>query len=69
MGLVTNDLSDWLAEPRAEPGLEENPFGIGAERATLAHVNALWHRAGRRLHRWLDPHRDPDSEHEDGLTR
>ena len=69
MGLVSNDIGDWLADPKAEPGFEENPFGVGVERAALAHVHALWHRAGRRLHQWLDPKWDPDAEHGDGLTR
>lgn len=69
MGLVSNDLSDWLAEASGEPEADGNPFGVSAERATLAHVHALWHRAGRRLHRWLDPEWRADSDHGNRLTR
>lgn len=69
MGLVTNDLSEWLAEPGAEPAPEENPFGVGAAHAANLQLHGLWHRATRRLHHWLDPQWHPDSEHEDGLTR
>lgn len=71
MGLVSNDLGDWLAEAESHHESEtlDNPFGVGAERAAMAQVHALWLGAGRRLHRWLDPKWDPDAEHEDGLTR
>jgi len=69
MGLVTNDLSEWLAEPAPEPGPEVNPFGTGAAHAANLQLHALWHRAAQRLHHWIDPHWDPDAEHEDGLTR
>jgi hypothetical protein len=73
MGLVSNDLSDWLAETRAQPdsapASAENPFGAGAAHSANVRLHALWHRAGQRLHRWLDPRWHPDDGHGDGLAR
>ena len=75
MGLVTDDLREWLAETQVQPESEseENPFGLGAMRSAQAqvdeHLHGLWHRLTYRLHKWLDPDGDPDSGHGDGLTR
>jgi hypothetical protein len=69
MGLVSNDLSDWLAEASGETESEGNPFGVSAERAAMAHVHALWHRAAYRVHKWIDAEWEPESRHGDGLTR
>jgi hypothetical protein len=69
MGLVSNDLGDWLAETPGEPESVENPFGENAEHAALGQVHALWHRAAHRIHRWIDAERDPETHHGDGLTR
>jgi hypothetical protein len=75
MGLVTDDLREWLAETQPQPQCEsdENPFGVGAMQAAQAHadghLHGLWHRLVYRLHKWVDPNWDPDSHHGNGLTR
>ena len=75
MGLVTDDLREWLAETQALPESEtdENPFGLSAARSAQAqvdaHMHGLWHRVTHRLHKWVDPDWDSDSGHGDGLTR
>jgi len=69
MGLVTDDLREWLAEDDAHPAIESefesNPFRRGAAREAQSHLDvylhALWHRLTCRIHKW--------SEHGDGLTR
>jgi hypothetical protein len=75
MGFVTDDFREWLAQTQELPESEsqENPFGAGVARSAQAqldaHLHGLWHRLTCRLHKWLDPDRDPDSHHGDGLTR
>jgi len=75
MGLVTDDLREWLAENQAQPESESdaNPFGLGAMQSAQAQVDAqlhgLWHRLTHRIHKWADPDREPDSSHRDGLMR
>jgi hypothetical protein len=71
MGLVSEDFSNWLAETAAQPeaDLEENPFGLHAERAAMTHVHALWHRAAYRVHKWVDADWEPGAGHGDHLTR
>ena len=75
MGLVTDDLREWLAETQVQPESEtdENPFAAGAARSAQsqldAHLHGLWRRLTYRLHKWIDPDWEPDSHHGDGLTR
>ena len=75
MGLVTEDLREWLVETQALPESEsdENPFGLGtvqsAQAQVDAHLHGLWNRVTCRLHKWVDPDWDPTSSHGDGLTR
>ena len=75
MGLVTDDLRQWLVETQALPESEsdENPFGLGAMQSAQAQVdaqlNGMWRRLSHRFHRWLDPDWHPDGDHGDGLTR
>lgn len=67
MGLVTDDLAEWLAEPKAKP--EENPFGAGFAQSTEASPLSRWQYAVQRLRKWLRTELDHHGEHGDGLTR
>jgi hypothetical protein len=67
MGLVTDDLSEWLAEPEAR--LEENPFGAGFAQSVETPPHTRWRHTVRRLRKWLRTELDHHGEHEDGLTR
>ena len=55
MGLVTDDLREWLKETQALPESEsdENPFGLGAMQSAQAqvdeHLHGLWHRLAYRV--------------------
>ena len=74
MGLVTDDLREWLAETQALPESEsdENPFGLGAMLGAGAVANTCMGcgiALAYRVHKWVDPAWDPDSGHGDGLTR
>jgi hypothetical protein len=75
MGLVTDDLREWLAQSQALPESEsdENPFGLGAARSAQAqldaHLHGLWHRVMHRIHKWIDPDWEPQSGQGDGLIR
>ena len=65
MGLVTDDLREWLAEcdaPEAESSVESNPFRRGSTQSPVdSHMQEMWHRLTGRFHKWLN--------HGDGLTR
>lgn len=67
MGLVTDDLADWLAEPPAKPG--ENPSGACFAQSMEASPHTRWHHAVQRLRKWLRTVLPHHGEHEDGLTR
>jgi hypothetical protein len=56
MGLVTNDLSDWLSEPapESEQESEENPFHAGAVPVVLARLQERWRNRVERLRRWFE---------------
>ncbi len=77
MGLVTDDLREWLAEtkplPESESAFEENPFRPGAARSAQAHLDAhlqgIWNRLTSRIHKWLDADWEPESDEGDHLTR
>jgi len=72
MGLVSNDLGDWIANPEAEPESAKNLFGaeaaLAAQAQLDAHLHGLWRRATYRVHKWLDADWKPGG-HGDGLTR
>jgi len=52
MGLVTNDLSDWLSEPAPES--EENPFRAGVVQVALARFHLGWRHTVQRLREWFE---------------
>jgi hypothetical protein len=70
MGLVSEDLSNWIAETSAQPKteLEDNPF-TGAERAAMAQVHAMWHRAAYLLHKKVDADWEPGGHGDHRFTR
>lgn len=67
MGLVTDDLSSLLTEPKGET--EENPFGAGFSSLTRTPMPTSWHHAVYRLRKWLRTTLTAHGEHGDGLTR
>ena len=67
MGLVTDDLSSLLTDPKEET--EENPFGAGFSARTQASMQSGWHHAVYRLRKWLRTTLTAHGEHGDGLTR
>lgn len=67
MGLVTDDLSEWLAEPK--PVLEAKTFGAGLAPAARERPQAGWGHAVYRLRKWLRTTLAPHGEHGDGFTR
>jgi hypothetical protein len=75
MGLVTDDLREWLAEtqPLPESESDQNPFGLGAMQTAQSQVDAqlhgLWRRLLHRFHKWIDPNWDPGADRGDGLAR
>ena len=67
MGLVTEDLSSLLTEPKKE--IEENPFGVGVASALRTPTQSGWHHAVYRFRKWLRTTLTAHGEHGDGLTR
>lgn len=66
MGLVTDDLSEWLTEPEAK--LEENPFRTGFEQSVETPAHTRWRNAVLRFRKWLRTALPHHGEHGDGLT-
>ena len=67
MGLVTQDLAEWLTPTNAVP--EENPFGSRLAATSREPLHTRWQHAVRRLRKWLRTTLAPHGEHGDGLTR
>jgi hypothetical protein len=66
MGLVTDDLTSLLTEPKGTP--EENPFGAGISSASQTTTQSGWHHAVHRFRKWLRTTLAAHGEHGDGLT-
>lgn len=67
VGLVTNDLEDWLTDPKGVPW--KNPFGDGISRSSREPIHTGWERAVGRLRKWLRTGLEHHGEHGDGLIR
>jgi hypothetical protein len=67
MGLVTNELTDWLTDPKGVP--EKKPFGAGISHAVREPVHTGWEHAVGRLRKWLRTDLEHHGEHGDGFTR
>jgi hypothetical protein len=67
MGLVTDDLTSLLTDPKDET--QENPFGAAVSSPTHAQHHSGWHHAVYRLRKWLRTTLTAHGEHGDGLTR
>ena len=66
MGLVTDDLTSLLTDPKEET--QENPFGAGISSATRTTMRSGWHHAVYRFRKWLRTTLTAHGEHGDGLT-
>jgi hypothetical protein len=67
MGLVTNDLADWLTDPKDVP--ENNPFGASTSHSLRDRLHTGWEHAVCRLRKWLRTDLEHHGEHGDGFTR
>jgi hypothetical protein len=67
MGLVTDDLTSLLTDPKEET--QENPFGVNYTSPLQVQVESRWHHAVHRLRKWLRTTLAAHGEHGDGLTR
>jgi hypothetical protein len=67
MGLVTDDLTSLLTDPKEET--QENPFGFSYTSPLQTHVESGWRHAVYRLRKWLRTTLTNHGEHGDGLMR
>ncbi len=67
MGLVTDDLTSLLTDPKE--GTQENPFGSAFSSPNQNPEESGWHHAVYRLRKWLRTTLTHHGEHGDGLTR
>jgi len=67
MGLVTDDLTSLLTDPKEDT--QENPFGSAFPSEARTSSESGWHHAVYRLRKWLRTTLTDHGEHGDGLTR
>jgi hypothetical protein len=67
MGLVTDDLTSLLTDPKEDT--QENPFGTAFSSPTQTANESGWHHAVYRFRKWLRTTLAAHGEHGDGLTR